>query len=103
MRIPLQAGAAVVLAFVVAAAAERPPGTPTSREALAACRRARESPEAEQARGFEASLALAERAVAEDDRDALAHFAVFCSLGGQMRHAGIGLSALASLRRLRRE
>ena len=49
------------------------------------------------------ALARAERAVADDERDALAHFAVFCSLGGKMRRAGLGVGALVDLRRLRRE
>ncbi|HEV7732078.1 MAG TPA: tetratricopeptide repeat protein [Candidatus Binatia bacterium] len=85
------------------AAVGEPVGTPQSREALRMCQRAEDAPKAEVDALLARSLALAEAAVAADDRDPLAHFAVFCSLGGQMQRAGIGLVALTNLRRLRRE
>jgi tetratricopeptide (TPR) repeat protein len=94
--------ALLVLALVARAAATDPPGSPAARAALATCERARDATGAEQAALFARGLARAEEAVKADDRDALAHFAVFCNLGGQLR-AGPGLSALLDLRRLRRE
>ena len=83
--------ALLCLAVGVAGAAD-PPGTPASREALELCHRADDAPEGERAALLDRALAQAERAVVADDGDALAHFAVFCSVG-----------ALAELRRLRRE
>jgi tetratricopeptide (TPR) repeat protein len=47
--------------------------------------------------------AAADAAIVADDRDALAHFAAFCALGGLLRANGIGLAAPLQLRRLRRE
>jgi tetratricopeptide (TPR) repeat protein len=95
--------ATLVLWWIAVAAATDPPGTPTARAALALCERAESAPKAEQAALLDRALALAERAAAENDRDALAHFAVFCSLGGRMQRAGLGVGALLALRRLRRE
>jgi hypothetical protein len=88
---------------LVAAAEPGPKGTPASRAALAACTRAHDAPEAEQERLYTEALTDAERAVAADDGDAIAHFAVFCSLGGRMQRQGVSLAALMNLRRLRRE
>ncbi len=94
---------ASVLCAVSRADAGDPVGTPQGREALRTCQRAEDAPTAEVDALLARSLALAEAAVAADERDPLAHFAVFCSLGGQMQRAGIGLVALTNLRRLRRE
>ena len=52
---------------------------------------------------FERSQALAERAIALDDRFANAHFALFCSLGEQMRIDGETLSSPLEFRRMMRE
>jgi tetratricopeptide (TPR) repeat protein len=93
---------AALLAATGAAAAD-PPGTPQSHAAMSLCHRAHDAPAAEQAAGYARALAAAEKAVAADDTDALAHFAVFCSLGGKMRLKGASFSALTDLRRLRRE
>jgi tetratricopeptide (TPR) repeat protein len=49
---------------------------------------------------FQQSQTLAERAVAADDQLADAHFALFCSLGEQMRLDGEGLSSLLGLGRM---
>lgn len=49
---------------------------------------------------FQRSQALAERAVAADDRLADAHFALFCSLGEQMRIDGEGLPSIGGFRRM---
>lgn len=88
---------------LVAAAETRPLGTAASRAAMEACTQAGDAPESAQERLYDEALAAAERAVAADDGDALAHFAVFCSLGGKMQRQGVSLAALANLRRLRRE
>ncbi|MCW5892723.1 MAG: hypothetical protein KIT14_19600 [bacterium] len=100
----MRGGWALVLTLAAVApalAAGRPEGTPASRDAMAACARARAAPAAEQERLFTDALAAAERAVAAAADDALAHFAVFCALGGRMERQGISLAALTSLRRLR--
>jgi tetratricopeptide (TPR) repeat protein len=49
---------------------------------------------------FRQSQTLAERAVASDDRVADAHFALFCSLGEQMRIDGESLSAIFGFKRM---
>ena len=49
---------------------------------------------------FRESQALAERAVASDDQLADAHFALFCSLGEQMRIDGESLAAIFGFRRM---
>jgi hypothetical protein len=49
------------------------------------------------------ALATAEEAVAADERDALAHFAVFCASGEQARLSGVSLTSLFGARRMRRE
>jgi tetratricopeptide (TPR) repeat protein len=96
-------GISLVLAAATCVAAADPPGTPASREALALCERVDDVPAPEQPALLDRALAQAEAAVAADERDALAHFAVFCSLGRRMRRAGIGVGALVDFRRLRRE
>jgi hypothetical protein len=70
--------------LATAAAAATPDGTPRSRVALAACHRAQEARGAEAQRALTEGLAAAEAAVAADEQDALAHFALFCNLGQQM-------------------
>jgi tetratricopeptide (TPR) repeat protein len=95
--------AGLLLAAATIAAAGDPSGTPTSREALALCNRAAKAPEGERKPLLERASALAEQAVKEDERDALAHFAVFCTLGQRMRLAGLGVGAVFDLRRLRKE
>src|SRR5436309_16075682 len=52
---------------------------------------------------FERSQSLAERAIALDDQQANAHFALFCSIGEQMRIDGESLSSLPEFRRMMRE
>ena len=99
----------VVLLSVGAARADpsvRPPGLPGSATAGAALDRCSE---ADHARGparaelLKKGLALAEEAVATDDADARAHFAVFCNLGKQVHDAGLSVFNLGKLPRLRRE
>ncbi len=52
---------------------------------------------------FDRGQALAERAVALDDNNADAHFALFCNLGELMRLDGENLSQIFQLRRLMAE
>lgn len=52
---------------------------------------------------FERGQALAERAVALDDQYADAHFALFCSLGEQLRIDGENLTSIWGARRALRE
>ncbi len=91
----------VVATHAAVALAADPPGTPSSREALARCHRAQVS----DAEGADATLAdslkLADQAVAQDDRDALAHFARFCALGEQARLSGASISSLLKIRPIR--
>jgi tetratricopeptide (TPR) repeat protein len=97
-------GAALVGLAVGIAVAADPPGSPTANESLAVCEQAgNASDPAEKRRLLARGIALGEAAVAADERDAKAHFAIFCNLGKQMRLDGIGLAALVSVRRLRRE
>jgi tetratricopeptide (TPR) repeat protein len=94
--------AGVLAALVLLAAA---PAGASSRvdEAVAFCKQADVVPDAQKRAVLERGLAAAEAAVAADERDASAHFAVFCNLGKRMRLDGIGVASLLSLRRLRRE
>jgi tetratricopeptide (TPR) repeat protein len=80
-----------------------PPGTPGSQAALARCKAADRSPEAERDAVLADALAMADRAIAADERDPIAHFAAFCAVGGLMAREGLSLSAPGNLRRLRRE
>jgi hypothetical protein len=87
---------------VSVAAAADPPGSPGANEALAVCERAGETSDpAEKRRLLAHGLELAEAAVAADERDAKAHFAVFCNLGKDMETRGIGVASVVALRRLR--
>lgn len=93
----------VAFGLAASALAADPPGTPASRAAQAACDRAGSLPEAARAAALSDALAAADRAVAVDDTDALAHFAAFCALGGLLDAEGVGFTAPGRLRRLRRE
>jgi hypothetical protein len=72
-------------------------------EAIAFCKQADAVPDAQKRALLERGLASAEAAVATDERDASAHFAVFCNLGKRMRLDGVSFASLMSLRRLRHE
>ena len=97
-------GAALVGLAVGIAVAADPPGSPSANESLAVCEQAgNASDPAEKRRLLARGIALGEAAVAADEHDAKAHFAIFCNLGKQMRLDGIGLATLVSVRRLRRE
>ena len=94
----------LALAVLLAAAAHaETPGSPEARAALARCEKADDVPAAAKAGELKQSLAQAERAVAADDDDAVAHFAVFCAVGKQTQMAGISTKVLGNVRRMRRE
>jgi len=78
-------------------------GGPNARRALELCRAAEERTGAEKAELLARGLQLAEAAVQADDRDAAAHFAVFCNLGRRLEGDGVGLRSLLAVRRLRAE
>ena len=78
-----------------------PPGTPESRKALASCHRGQSAADADAPAILTESLEQADRAIAADDRDALAHFARFCALGEQARRSGASLSSLVKLWEIR--
>jgi len=100
---PLLPIAAVALAALSAGAlAADPPGSRRANKALALCER--EAGSVEEKRALLArGLKLAEEAVAEDDGDAKAHFAIVCNLGKEMELRGASVGNLIALRRLRRE
>src|SRR5262249_41493087 len=99
------AGAIIaVLAAIAVAAADDPPGTPRSNEALEICARARATRDADEKLTLAArGLTVAEEAVAADDHDPMAHFAVFCNLGTAMKQRGVSVRSLVDVGRLRRE
>lgn len=74
-----------------------PPGTPASLEALANCHRGQAASDEQATAILALSLEQADRAVAADERDALAHFARFCALGEQARRSGASLSSLVKI------
>jgi len=100
---PLLPIAALALAALSAGAlAADPPGSRRANKALALCER--EAGSAEEKRALLArGLKLAEEAVAEDDGDAKAHFAIVCNLGKEMELRGASVGNLIALHRLRRE
>jgi hypothetical protein len=80
-----------------------PKGSLLAREAVARCLEAEGLEDVEQERLLREGLRLAEDAVAADDNDAAAHFAVFCNLGKLLRSSGIGLGIVSDVRRVRRQ
>lgn len=91
------------LLFCASAALAAPNGSSTAREALVLCNRADGLSGDEREEALARGMELAERAVAADARDGLAHFATVCNLGRQMQSGGMGFGQLLKLRRLRRE
>jgi hypothetical protein len=94
------------LVLCTAASAKAEPdaaGAAPVAQALAACTGADLRPAAERRAALSRALAIAEGAIADDDRDAAAHFAVFCTLGRAAEIDGVGLASFATLRRLQRE
>jgi tetratricopeptide (TPR) repeat protein len=95
--------AVLLVALAVTAWGADPPGTDASRAALTECETADAASGAARTERLRRSLERADAAIAADDRDALAHFAAFCALGGLLKEDGIGLAAPGRMRRLRRE
>jgi hypothetical protein len=83
--------------------AAEPSGSRAAAESLSWCKRADAMSGDERDAALARGMALAEGALAVNERDALAHFATVCNLGKQMQADGLGLSQLVRLRRLRRE
>jgi tetratricopeptide (TPR) repeat protein len=74
-----------------------------AQQAIELCDSVGHLPGDERLKRAEKALALAEQAIAENDQNPKAHYAVFCSLGLQLEHASINTSTLSSLKRVRRE
>ena len=103
-RLPVGlAVAAIALARPVVAAGDSPRGSDEARAALAACLATDAAPAPERDALLRRAVDVAERAVAADDRDAVAHFALFCAVGKRLELAGPGLGSLAEIRRLHGE
>jgi len=94
--------ALALAATVTAIRAADPPGSPRANEALTLCNADAATTEARRA-NLARGLALAEEALAADQDDAKAHFAVFCNLGSDLKLRGVGVTSLFTARRLRRE
>src|SRR5262245_13674305 len=96
---------AVPLLVVLTAPAygEGLPSSPRADEALALCRSAEQASGAARETLLARGRTLAEDAVKDDDADATAHFALFCTLGRQMQLRTASPFTLAEMRRLRRE
>jgi tetratricopeptide (TPR) repeat protein len=96
------AGVAVVLLCAVPEPVPaQHPGTELSAAAQKECDLGRAAKaRTERLAHFQRSQTLAERAVAANAQLADAHFALFCSLGEQMRIDGEGLSAIAGFKRM---
>ncbi len=71
-------------------------------EALSYCHQAEKVAPAQRAKILARGIASAEAAIAADEDDARAHFALFCNLGKHLRHSGFGWRTLSDVRRLRR-
>jgi len=87
----------------VASSIGEPAGSPAANAALEICEHTPERPAAELRERFEHGVQLAEQAVAADDRDAKAHFALFCNLAKLTHIRGFSLDSLMAVFRLHRE
>lgn len=87
--------------IILAANAHGRPADALARKSLDECEAGRRA-EARATRKahFDRGQTLAERAVAQNDRSAEAHFALFCNLGELMRLDGESISSVLGLRRL---
>jgi len=65
----------------------------SASDALALCRQADSATEADKRALLGHGVAAAEAALAADERDAAAHFALFCNLGKRMRLDGASLAS----------
>lgn len=97
------AGAALLALLSTGPTAALPSGSETATQSLSLCERADSLSGDARAAALAHGIKLAEKAIAADERDALAHFATVCNLGKQMEMEGLSFGQLFSLRRLRRE
>jgi tetratricopeptide (TPR) repeat protein len=88
--------------FLTSSALAVPPGSSTASASFALCEEADTLSGEERTAALARGMALAEQALAADEHDGRAHFAIVCNLGKQMQAEGIGFSQLFKLRRLRR-
>ena len=70
--------------------------------AVALCVQADHLPPAEQERVLDAGYELAEAAVAANDADAHAYFALFCNLGKKLRLSGVSFGSLEMVKKVKR-
>lgn len=84
-------------------AGAEPIGSAAAKESLVLCSHVDELPADDKSAALKRALQLAEDAVAADNQDAKAHFALFCNLGMQMQIDGVSFSSWSTFRRLRRE
>ena len=101
-RIGRAVGGLLAALLIAAPAAARPPGSSVAAQSLDLCEAADGLSGDAHVQALARGMELAEQALAADARDGLAHFAIVCNLGKQMQAAGIGLSQLMNLRRLKR-
>jgi hypothetical protein len=94
-------GALFALGLAVCAVAAEPTGSPDAERAMDLCLGAGGAPDPGPV--LERGLALAEKAVAANERDPVAHFAVFCNLGKKLQRQRRSFSSLTGARRLLRE
>jgi hypothetical protein len=92
---------AALLASVRPGTAADPEAERLAAAAIALCERADRLNVGERPAMLRRGLELAERAVAQDDTVARAHFAVFCTLGKLIDHEGLGWRTLMAARRVR--
>lgn len=78
-------------------------GSRDARESIELCTRAASAPPEHRDALLGRGLALAESAVAADQADAKAHFAVFCNLGRRLESRGADLFAVSEVHRLQAE
>ena len=95
----------VLCAVTVGPARANEASRATSREALGMCEEV--DPDAEHKTAaidrLDRAIALAESAIAADERDTLAHLALFCALGRQLQVAGLSWRSFARLQRAHQE
>src|SRR5262245_4881806 len=84
MRRGMPAWAALLALLSAGSSAALPSGSETAVQSLSLCERADSMPSEQRAAALAHGIKLAEKAIAADERDALAHFATVCNLGKQM-------------------
>src|SRR5262245_24160582 len=82
---------ACALGLPALAAADRHRGSAEARPALATCLATDAAPASERDALLRRAVDVAEHAVAADDQDPVAHFAVFCAVGKRLELGGPSL------------